>query len=126
MGVPRKRNDTAYARYVNNGGRIVAIRIPPEMAREFEKRTVKRGLTATAYIKAALYWYMKKEALKETEGKPVKTLSAWCKEADECNLDYGAYRTLVELHGKTFEELKAQAGTRCLPTHSRIHAVNKI
>lgn len=67
-----------------------------------------------------------KRKVDEAEGKPVKALSAWCKEADECNLDYGTYRTLVELHGKTFEELKAQAETRCLPTHSRINAINKI
>lgn len=67
MGVPRKRNDTAYARYVNNGGRIVAIRIPPEMASELEMRTKKKGLSVTGYIKTALYWYMKKEAVTEEQ-----------------------------------------------------------
>lgn len=41
-------------------------------------------------------------------GKPIKTLDDWCREAAECGLDYGTYRTLVELHGKTFAELKAQ------------------
>ena len=41
-------------------------------------------------------------------GKPIKTLDDWCREAAECGLDYGTYRTLVEAQGKTFAELKAQ------------------
>lgn len=65
MGRHRVKQATAYSRYIDKGGRIVAVRIPPEMAHEFEERTAKRGLTATAYIKIALYWYMKEEALEE-------------------------------------------------------------
>ena len=71
MGRHRVKQKTAYSQYIGKGGRIVAVRIPPEIAREFEKRTVKRGLTATAYIKAALYWYIKKEALEEQQNQLV-------------------------------------------------------
>lgn len=73
MGVPMKRPDTAYARYISNGGRIVALRIPPEITPELEMRTRKRGLSITAYIKAALYWYMKEEAVKEQQLNRLET-----------------------------------------------------
>ncbi len=43
----------------------------------------------------------------ETPKPQGKTLAEWCREADECNLDYGTYRGLVE-QGHTFDELKAQ------------------
>lgn len=46
-----------------------------------------------------------------------KSLSEWVREAQECNLDYGTYRGLIEL-GKSFEELKAQAALRNLPAHN--------
>lgn len=46
--------------------------------------------------------------------KPAKPLDAWIKEARECNLDYGTYRTLIQI-GKTFEELKSTASLRPLP-----------
>lgn len=36
-----------------------------------------------------------------------KTLDQWAREADECNLDYGTYRGLIE-QGHSFDELKAQ------------------
>lgn len=54
----------------------------------------------------------------ESIGKPTKTLDDWCREAAECNLDYGTYRALVELQGKTFDELKAQSPFR----HTSAHA----
>lgn len=53
-----------------------------------------------------------------------KTLTEWCKEAAECNLDYGNYRALIE-SGKTFDELKARAASRQLPTHSHLRAGRK-
>lgn len=46
-----------------------------------------------------------------------KSLSDWVREAAECNLDYGAYRALRNL-GKSFEELKATAANRQMPTHA--------
>lgn len=48
-----------------------------------------------------------------------KTLADWCREANECNLDYGNYRALIE-SGKTFDELKANADSRQLPAHSHL------
>lgn len=52
-----------------------------------------------------------------------KTMADWLREADECNLDYGTYRTQIEQFGKTYEELKAQAENRPLNTcpGNRIH-----
>lgn len=44
---------------------------------------------------------------KAAVSKPVKTLEEWIREADECNMDYGTYRSLVEKGGMTFEEIKA-------------------
>ena len=58
---------------------------------------------------------------KESAGK---TLDDWVREADECNLDYGNYRALIEL-GKTYEELKATAHTRAT-YHSRVRARNLV
>ena len=46
-----------------------------------------------------------------------KSLSDWVHEARECNLDYGTYRALRNL-GKSFEELKATADTKRVPTHA--------
>lgn len=43
-----------------------------------------------------------------------KTFAEWCREADECNMDYGNYRAQIEVFGKTFEELKARADQRSL------------
>ena len=56
--------------------------------------------------------------------KPVKSLEDWIREADECNLDYGTYRTLVELCGMTFDELKADR--RSPQTHSHCKAFRKM
>ena len=54
-----------------------------------------------------------------------KSLEQWCKEAAECNLDYGNYRALIT-SGKTFEELKAQAASRCVQIHAhgRVHSTH--
>ena len=48
-----------------------------------------------------------------------KSLDDWCREAAECNLDYGNYRALIT-QGKSFDELKAQAPFRQTPAHSHI------
>lgn len=53
-----------------------------------------------------------------TKPKPHdRTLADWCREANECNLDYGNYRALIE-SGKTFEELKARADSQGVSGHS--------
>lgn len=57
----------------------------------------------------------------KTQGK---TLSDWCREAADCNLDYGNYRALIE-SGKTFEELKARANSRQAQCHSHLRAGRK-
>ena len=59
-------------------------------------------------------------------GQPVKLLAEWCREAAECNLDYGTYRTLVEIKGETFEELKAQNQNRSAPCHAHGHHTRSI
>lgn len=56
--------------------------------------------------------------------KPVKSLEDWIREARECNLDYSTYRTLVELCGMTFDELKAER--RRVQTHSHCKAFRKM
>ena len=52
--------------------------------------------------------------------KSLKTLNDWIREAEECNLDYGTYRGLIE-QGKTFAELKSRADSRHQPAHSHIN-----
>lgn len=62
------------------------------------------------------------EPVKPAPRKSDKSLAEWCKEARECNLDYGNYRALIT-SGKTFEELKAQAAN-CrvqIHAHGRVH-----
>ena len=49
---------------------------------------------------------------------PQKSLSDWCREANECNLDYGTYRALIA-QGKTFDELKSLADNRGYHAHAR-------
>lgn len=49
--------------------------------------------------------------------KHSKSLEQWVAEANACNLDYGSYRALIN-QGKSFDELKASACLRRLPTHS--------
>jgi len=66
--------------------------------------------------------FLLKRRVDEAEGKPHKSLDEWISEARECNMDYGNYRTLVEHHGKSFEQLKAQAGGHSIPEHSHIRA----
>lgn len=65
-------------------------------------------------------------AFAQATGQPVKSLSDWCREAAECNLDYGTYRTLVELQGKTFAELKAQNQNRPATHHAHGHHTRSI
>lgn len=62
----------------------------------------------------------KKLTDKKFARKP-KTLADWCREANECNLDYGTYRALIT-SGKTFEELKS----RCVQIHAhgRVHSTH--
>ncbi|MBR2519703.1 MAG: hypothetical protein IKE46_07965 [Selenomonadaceae bacterium] len=62
----------------------------------------------------------------ESIGKPTKTLDDWCREAAECNLDYGTYRTLVEIQGKTFDKLKAQSPFRHTSAHAHGHHTRSI
>lgn len=66
----------------------------------------------------------KKPQKPKLEVAPKKTLADWCREANECNLDYGNYRALIE-SGKTFGELKANADSRQLPAHSHLRAGRK-
>lgn len=49
---------------------------------------------------------------------PDKSLDDWAREAAECGMDYGTYRALIE-HGKTFDELKADAD-RSKAAHSHV------
>ena len=67
------------------------------------------------YDKAAV-----KKKVDEAQGKPVKTISDWAREADECNLDYGTYRALIA-QGKTFEQLKAERRSPQPHSHCRRH-----
>lgn len=60
------------------------------------------------------YYQGQPRQLRERVGK---TLEDWVREARECNLDYGNYRALIAA-GKTFEELKATAGTRTAGEHA--------
>lgn len=50
------------------------------------------------------------KAVAQAEKKPVKTVADWEREADECGIDYGTYRGLVTVFGKTKEEIKAMYG----------------
>ena len=54
-----------------------------------------------------------------------KTFDDWVREADECNLDYGNYRALIEIMGKTYEELKATADQRTIALHAHGGAASK-
>ena len=62
--------------------------------------------------------YNKPKSTAKSPPKPkCKTLSDWCREAAECNLDYGNYRALIE-SGKSFDELKARADSQGVSGHS--------
>lgn len=56
----------------------------------------------------------------KSQGKPVKTLDDWVREAADCNLDYGTYRALIAA-GNTFDQLKAV--NRHPQTHSHCRHV---
>lgn len=56
----------------------------------------------------------------EREKNERKSLEQWAREADECNLDYGTYRALIE-QGHTFDELKAQNRPPRLHAHHSTH-----
>ena len=70
-------------------------------------RAKRRKLAARCYIRPTNI---------ETPKPQGKSLADWCREADECNLDYGTYRGLIE-QGHTFDELKAQ--NRPFQIHAR-------
>ena len=72
--------------------------------RAYYERTISNTASHRARIEV--------QKVAKAEKKPVKPLSEWVKEAAECNIDYGTYRTLIEMQGKTFDELKATAPTR--------------
>ncbi len=50
------------------------------------------------------------KAVEQAENKPVKKPEDWEREARECGIDYGTYRGLVTVFGKTKEEIKALHG----------------
>ena len=54
----------------------------------------------------------------KAKSPPRKSLEQWAREADECNLDYGNYRALIDA-GKTYAELRASADSRIPPLHAR-------
>lgn len=53
-----------------------------------------------------------KSLLMRNPTKPKKSSTEWEREAAECNMDYGTYRTMIECCGKTFEELFATKDSR--------------
>ena len=59
-----------------------------------------------------------KQAMAKATGEKVKTIADWTREARECNMDYGTYRGLIEQCGRTYEELKATAGSRAAKYHA--------
>lgn len=92
-----------------------------ECGKEFEPR-----LSTQRYCSpqcAEIYNKPKSTAKSQTKTKG-KTLSDWCREAAECNLDYGNYRALIK-SGKTFEELKSRAEYRQVQCHSHLRAGRK-
>lgn len=76
MGRPKYANNKRsgkYAQLVENGWRIVAVRIPPEMNLELTAKAKEKGMSFASYIKNALYWYMRREdagdVLRKAEGE---------------------------------------------------------
>lgn len=62
-----------------------------------------------------------RKGLPRTTPDPEKSLADWAREAAECNLDYGTYRTLRNA-GKTFDELKERYKNQPSPMHaSQLH-----
>lgn len=87
---------------------------------KFETRK-PRKFCPVCYEKLSRGQILQQKKVDESIGNPTKTLGEWCREAAECNLDYGTYRTLVEFQGKTFDELKDQAPFRHATVHTRGH-----
>lgn len=89
-----------------------------ECGKEFEPR-----LSTQRYCSpqcAEIYIKPKSTAKSQPKSQPKsqgKALSDWCREAAECNLDYGNYRALIE-SGKNFDELKSRADSRGVSGHS--------
>lgn len=64
MGLPMNENATSstyYRKFVDKGGRIIAVRVPAEMNKDMEARARSRGMTYSGYLMNALYWYMRHE-----------------------------------------------------------------
>ena len=103
--------------------------ICPICHKEFSPRNIEQKFCSEECRKKARKIEMRRllgrNAAKQVneQSKP-KTLAEWCKEAAECNLDYGNYRALIE-SGKTFEELKARADSRQFQIHSHLRAGRK-
>lgn len=85
-----------------------------ECGREFETRLSTQRYCSQQCAKIC---NKPKSTAKSQTRRHDKTLADWCKEAAECNLDYGTYRGLIEA-GKTFDELKARADSRGISGHS--------
>jgi len=81
----------------------------PQCGEEFIPRTANQRFCTTRCRKS----FKPAQAPKPKK----KTLSDWTREAKECNLDYGDYRAMIEIMGKTYEELKATAHTRRITNH---------
>ena len=64
-------------------------------------------------------------AMNKATGQKVKTLADWCREADECNLDYGTYRGLIQ-SGRTHEELKGLYANNVAVGHNHTPKRSKI
>ena len=102
--------------------------------KEFEAKDNREKYCSNSCRKKAAVEYVKqcqaRQNAKRLTGKltarKTKTLADWCREANECNLDYGNYRALIEHGGKTFEELRAQAASRCVQIHAhgRVHSTH--
>ena len=75
------------------------------VCRDKELQEVRRELDRLKHKRRQI---LQQQRVDASIGKPTKTLAEWLREAAECNLDYGTYRTLVEIQGKTLDELKAQ------------------
>lgn len=67
------------------------------------------------------------DSKKQTEGTVVrvdKTFDDWIREAEDCHLDYGTYRSLIKM-GKTYEELKAVAHLRPIALHAHASTASR-
>lgn len=78
----------------------------PECSKELGRRRVREK----EHYKTAKAKEIVTKAVAQAENKPVKKPEDWVREADECGIDYGTYRGLAEVFGKTKEEIKALYG----------------